>query len=313
MNFDRNLDRFEAKANSTSDAISKDVERINASVGKKLDSMQERMSKETALLRRELERQENYQRETSAHQTATLAKMLKNLADNATDLKHAEVMNRGASELAARARAISQSEPKEPPQQEVSEIDAVVGQTTRRSQSGQTNQWYKPDAQGMKMSYHKPNQYDEFHDDYKAWLRSKFGVRSKQEFDGQVAHMVCSLCPEDAPNMPHLFRVCPLAWQTRPDYERTHGAVKAARAQAKVKELLSRDGAKNGSLAALVSSAQELDAAGHDLNISVVEECMMAIAMTYGDDVDLESLDAETFMADCERVRCADCDWLRRA
>ena len=261
-------------------------ESMSTMVDKKLGAAMTRSEKNEEMLSRRLTAlQERISASADRHadeqaqMLRTAQKLLKNIADQTSDLRHAPTVRDGATALGAMADKATTKIATAPQTPTIAAVDAgcrhcgpasILAAFQARAR--------KVDANGMKNSHVPPNDFDEYSAEYKQVYADRDGVRTKREFEEKVAHLVCTNCPPDAPNMPHDHAHCPSSYMTTKAAQNKMGEARVVKARQRVKDNMTR-----------LKGGQPLAS-------------FLAMAADSTDDDD--SLDALAFMADvCAHMR----------
>ena len=223
-----------------------------------LDQNKAEMTKVHENQKLHMERLENRQREQNAHSIATLERLLKNVAEHATDLQTAKTLQVAGADLARRARA--------------ADVEAVLFQSQQSARTSPPTPIYQgqqsarrsfgrrtTDANGFKLTHFKDNVFDAYDDAMKSLYGTRDDVSTAAEFLEKCHGKLCTNCPADSYNMPHMHQHCPLGHATTG----VLGEVRKEMADRKVKERLSEFKAGKGPSKSQNSFHLALEAASH--------------------------------------------------
>ena len=252
----RLLRRFETVGTGVTSAIRGDLNKVDEKIGGRIDKLDARLSSAVESFRASHDKTKAQGLREHAHFLQTVEKLIQNLANQATDLKHAAPMQTLASELGAKARAV-----------ESANLSAAVNEPPpllAAAQAGSRTRGREPDPDGFKLSHLPANNFDNYSPQLKAIYLARDNVATSEQFQA-IGDRTCVNCAADAPNMKHREKHCTTAFGTCPEAQVKLGKVRAARAQQRVLTNFDRLVAgKPATAYALLAVAEALDADGDD-------------------------------------------------
>jgi hypothetical protein len=293
-------ERFERSADRTSASIHSDLDKLAERVNTKLAEVQARTDKLQTYIKTHVDKvtaMQDRMRDTQNREQAmwlrTAHKLITNIADQTTDLKHSTSMRDMATSVNDHANKLESRQRESQPG--VQELNAVQhAQSVVESYpwcSVQDDEGFRgtvlavarvinnqrnADSDGFKLTHLPANEYDKFNELVKSVYASRDGVRSSKDFLEKVAERTCVNCAHDQFNMPHREKHCPVTGLTQPDVAARVGQARAARAEQRVKDNADRlkEGRPVGTFALWMDTAMKQgvgDACEYIAHISPIE------------------------------------------
>ena len=218
----------------------KQIEKALAKAEQTREDLQRGMQDLKDQIRRDSERAHTRNREELAHMARTQEQIMRNVAANASDLKHASELSQSATELGRNARAWERgatmpTNPSAPPKPAMtasentkSTISAVLKRRTDVTPSN-----------GLKLTHLPDNNYNEFSEPVKSLYKTRDGVHSSAEFIA-IGDRICMNCDVNSRLMPHPEKVCPLIYSSTKAADEKLGQVRASRSRARLTQNMDR-------------------------------------------------------------------------
>ena len=324
FNADASARRFENATEKSASTVTADLDKMQAGLDNVRARVEAGFTKIMASLESHVENQKRLSEARDAkiadeqsHNFRTVQKLLVNLANNATDLRHADKIHDASAQIGAAARAkelapaasaaavassthrTSRSNPT------LSVVSAADPAVSGHLMAAQASRAASQDSEGFKLSHLPPNDFDKFSDEIKTMYLSRDGVRDKATFISRIAERSCQNCPRDIFSMPHREKHCPGTYgsQPAPEVVAQVGKTRAAQLQLRSQQLASRvlqqQAPVGNKFQNLVAAAVALDIAdgamgSHDGHAAA---CIAMAQRTGGVDV---NDDADAFCMACE-------------
>ena len=219
------------------------------------------------------------QRDELAAMLQTMEKLMRNVANNATDLGHASTIDSAAAHVGASAKAAAKS------------ILQVASRPPGR-QRGES-------SDGLKLTHLPENVFSNYSPLLQAYYKSRNGVTDDAEFKRVIGDQICTICDPTAFNMPHMEKVCPKCFATdEAASDAAMGKVRAARARQK---LVDRITGETPTVASMRAVAEHMDHDDDDHGDGHSAACVyFQQVLECDDDCDADKFvsDASTFLVE---------------
>ena len=216
---------------------------------KRMETMTQAAMEQVSELRKQSDVRETRMKEEMAQHLATFQRMMKNMADSATNLKHAQALRDHAAEFGEASRAAADGGSAQAlavQRQPVSRERGGDG-SARRSFGRRPSQ---PDGNGYYNTHVRKHTLSDLDSEGKELYKAR-GVCTDEQFGAKVAGRVCTWCPPDKPNMPHYEDQCSMMFPFTGWAVEAVGAARAAQMRERAVAKLT------GTVSQLVAAAEE--------------------------------------------------------
>ena len=240
VSFDPNrvADRAERMSDKATDTMRQEMTKLNETMNKKVDKHIADMRQNIDQIRQSAAAAAIKQRESLAHTTAAISKMLENIANNATDLRHADTIRNSAS-VASRMSQVQIAQPTEntlrgatmpaPPSQ------TVVTELMLKARDKRSPRQVSTDGTEMKLTHLPPNKLSLMSPEVRELYASR-GIHDDEAYEKEYATKVCTICSTDNRSWPHYEINCPATGMTQPHVQEKVGKFRAANAKRRLDE-----------------------------------------------------------------------------